>query len=107
MNITLDPKILWGFLSVLTLIAIKTLLTWIIAWKAGEFDIREAPRFLITNVLPYCAALAVLAIPSLWMPEISTYFLVIVGLVDAKYLTEIKDRISAFFEITAPEDIAS
>lgn len=107
MTLNLDPKILWGFVSVLTFIVVKTLLTWVIAWKAGEFDIREAPRFLVTNVLPYCAALAILAIPSVWMPELSNFFLGFVGLVDAKYIAEIIDRAKAFFEVEIPADIAS
>lgn len=107
MTINLDPKILWGFVSVLTLIVVKTLLTWVIAWKAGEFDIREAPRFLISNVLPYCAALAILAAPSIWMPELANFFLGFVALVDAKYVAEIIDRAKAFFEVEIPDQIAS
>lgn len=103
MAVDLDPKILWSLLGVFTLIFVKTLLAWILAFKEGKFDIREAPRFLVTNVLPYVAALAALALPSLWQPEVKAVFFSGAGLVALKYLAEIKDRFQALFEVKLPE----
>lgn len=107
MEFILDSEILYSLAGVLTLIIIKTVLTWIIAFKIDEFDIREAPRFLITNVLPYVAGLLVLAVPSIWLPEIKILYFSIVAVVSAKYLAEIKDRIIYLFEAEIPDNIAS
>jgi hypothetical protein len=107
MEFILDSEILYSLAGVLTLIIIKTVLTWIIAFKIDEFDIREAPRFLITNVLPYVAGLLVLAVPSIWLPEIKILYFSIVTVVSAKYLAEIKDRIIYLFEAEIPDNIAS
>lgn len=99
MVINLDPKILWTLLGVLTLIVVKTLLTWIIAWRDEKFDIREAPRFVVTQVLPYMAGLLVLALPSIWHPDLLAIYLAGAAVVALKYLAEIKDRFQALFDV--------
>lgn len=103
MTLNLDPKILWTFLGVLTLIVVKTLLTWIIAWRDGKFDIREAPRFIVTQVLPYMAGLLVLALPSLWHPDLAIAYFAGAGVVGLKYMAEVKDRFQALFDVKLPE----
>lgn len=103
MVINLDPRVLWTFLGIVTLIVVKTLLAWIIAWRDGAFDIREAPRFLVTNVLPYAAGILVLALPSIWHPELAAIYYVAAGLVSLKYLAEIKDKFMLLFEVTIPD----
>lgn len=103
MSVNLDPKILWTLLGVLTLIVVKTLLAWIIAWRDGEFDIREAPRFIVTNVLPYLAGLIVLALPSLWHEDLAAIYYAGASIVGLKYLAEIKDRFQVLFDIALPE----
>jgi hypothetical protein len=102
MSINLDPKILWVFLGLLTLIVVKTLLAWIVAWRDGKFDVREAPRFIVTQVLPYVAGLLVLALPSLWHEDLAAIYYVAAGLVAVKYIAEVKDRFMALFEVTIP-----
>lgn len=104
MSINLDPKILWTFLAVLTLIVVKTLLAWIIAWRDGKFDVREAPRFIVTQVLPYMAGLLVLAVPSIWQPDLAAVYYVGAAVVGAKYLAEIKDRFQILFDVKLPEN---
>lgn len=99
MVINLDPKILWTLLGVLTLIVVKTLLTWIIAWRDEKFDIREAPRFIMTQVMPYMAGLLALALPSIWHPDLLAIYLAGAAVVALKYLAEIKDRFQALFDV--------
>lgn len=103
MSINLDPKILWTFVGILTLIVVKTLLAWIVAWRDGKFDIREAPRFIVTNVLPYTAGLLVLALPSLWHPDLSLIYFAGAGVVGLKYLAEVKDRFQLLYDVKLPE----
>jgi len=103
MTLNLDPKILWTLLGVLTLILVKTLLAWIIAWRDGKFDIRESPRFIVTNVLPYIAGLLVLALPSLWHEDLAAIYYAGAGIVGLKYLAEIKDRFQALFDVELSE----
>ncbi len=100
MVINLDPTILWTLLGVLTLIVVKTFLTWIIAWRDEEFDIREAPRFVVTQVLPYMAGLLVLALPSIWHPDLLAIYLAGAAVVALKYLAEIKDRFQTLFGVS-------
>lgn len=103
MSINLDPRILWTLFGVLTLIVVKTLLAWIIAWRDGEFDVREAPRFIVTNVLPYLAGLTVLALPSLWHEDLAAIYFVGAAVVGLKYIAEVKDKFQALFGIELPE----
>ncbi len=104
MSINLDPRILWALLAIITLIAVKTLLAWIIAWRDGKFDIREAPRFIVSNVLPYAAGLLVLALPSLWHEDLAVIYFAGVGVVGLKYIAEVKDRFMCLFEVKLPEE---
>ncbi|HHW27110.1 MAG TPA: hypothetical protein GXX23_07190 [Firmicutes bacterium] len=103
MTLNLDPKILWTLLGVLTLILVKTLLAWIIAWRDGKFDVREAPRFLVTQVLPYMAGLLVLALPSVWHEDLAIIYFAGAGVVGLKYLAEVKDRFQVLFEVKLPD----
>jgi len=106
MTLNLDPKILWTLLAVLTLIVVKILLAWIIAWRDGEFDVREAPRFIVTNVLPYIAGLLVLALPSLWHEDLAAIYFAGVGIVSLKYIAEIKDKFQELFGVEIKENKA-
>jgi len=103
MTLNLDPNILNTLIGVLTLIMVKTLLAWIIAAKEGKFDVREAPRFIISNVLPYVAGLLVLAGPGIWNPDLLGIFYVGAGVVGVKYLAEIKDKFAELFGVQLPE----
>lgn len=106
MTLNLDPNILWVLLAVLTLIFVKTFLAWIIAWRDGKFDVREAPRFVITQVLPYVAGLLVLALPSLWHEDLAIIYFAGAGVVGLKYLAEVKDRFQALYDVKLPESPA-
>jgi hypothetical protein len=91
--------ILTGIQICLIAIIGDTLLGWLFAVIKGEFDIREAPRFLQTAILPYVGSLLIVAVlaylDSVYMPV----FVVITGIITAKFGVEaIKDKIIGYFK---------
>ena len=92
-------EILLGIKICLIAIVADTLLGWLFALVKGEFDIREAPRFLQTAILPYVGSLLIVAVlaylDSVYMPV----FVVITGIITAKFGMEaIKDKIIGYFK---------
>ncbi len=92
-------EILLGIKICLIAIIADTLLGWLFAFIKGEFDIREAPRFLQTAILPYVGSLLIVAVlaylDSVYMPV----FVVITGIITAKFGIEaIKDKIIGYFK---------
>jgi hypothetical protein len=92
-------EILLGIKICLIAIIADTLLGWLFAFIKGEFDIREAPRFLQTSILPYVGSLLIVAVlaylDSVYMPV----FVVITGIITAKFGVEaIKDKIIGYFK---------
>jgi hypothetical protein len=92
-------EILLGIKICLIAIIADTLLGWLFAFIRGEFDIRQAPRFLQTAVLPYVGSLLIVAVlaylDSVYMPV----FVVITGIITAKFGMEaIKDKIIGYFK---------
>ncbi len=92
-------EILLGIKICLIAIVGDTLLGWLFAFIKGEFDIRQAPRFLQTAVLPYVGSLLIVAVlaylDSVYMPV----FVVITGIITAKFGVEaIKDKIIGYFK---------
>jgi hypothetical protein len=92
-------EILLGIKICLIAIIADTLLGWLFAFIKGEFDIREAPRFLQTAILPYVGSLLIVAVlaylDSVYMPV----FVVITGIITAKFGMEaIKDKIIGYFK---------
>ena len=92
-------EILLGIKICLIAIVADTLLGWLFAFVRGEFDIREAPRFLQTAVLPYIGSLLIVAALA-WMDELyMPVFIFIVGIITAKFGVEaIKDKIIGYFK---------
>ena len=79
----------------LVAIAGDTLLGWILAFTRHEFDIREAPRFLQTAVLPYAGGVLIVAGLAYLDPAYYPVFLFTAGIVTAKFGVEaIKDKIA-------------
>ena len=70
--------ILTGIQICLIAILGDTLLGWLFAFIRGEFDIRQAPRFLQTAVLPYVGNLLIVAglayIEPGYMPGVYCYY---------------------------------
>lgn len=76
-----------------------TLLGWVFAFIKGEFDIREAPRFLQTAVLPYIGSLLIVAGLAYLDPVYKPVFVMITGIITAKFGVEaIKDKIINYFK---------
>ena len=92
-------EILLGIKICLIAIIADTLLGWLFAFIKGEFDIRQAPRFLQTAVLPYVGSLLIVAglayIDAQYMPV----FVIVTGIITAKFGVEaIKDKIIGYFK---------
>ncbi len=75
-----------------------TFLGWLIAFAKGDFDIRKAPQFLQTAILPYIGALLIVAGLAYMEPSYMPVFLVVTGLITAKFGVEaVKDKIIGYF----------
>lgn len=92
-------EILLGIKICLIAIVADTLLGWIFAFVKGEFDIREAPRFLQTAVLPYIGSLLIVAGLAYLEPSYMPIFAIVTGIITAKFGVEaIKDKIIGYFK---------
>lgn len=92
-------EILLGIKICLVAIVGDTLLGWLFALIKGEFDIREAPRFLQTAVLPYVGSLLIVAALAYLDPIYMPVFVVVTGIITAKFGVEaIKDKIIGYFK---------
>jgi len=102
----MEISILLGIKICLIAIIADTLLGWIFAIVQGKFDIREAPRFLQTAVLPYVGSLLILAALA-WLDEAYLpIFALITGIITAKFGTEaIKDKIIGYFTVKSEKQI--
>jgi len=91
--------ILTGIQICLIAILGDTLLGWLFAFIRGEFDIRQAPRFLQTAVLPYVGSLLIVAGLAYIDPGYMPVFIAITGIITAKFGVEaIKDKIIGYFK---------
>lgn len=87
-------EILLGLKICVIAILADTLLGWVFAFIRGEFDIREAPRFLQTAVLPYMGSLLIVAGLAYLDPQYMPVFILVTGIITAKFGVEaIKDKI--------------
>lgn len=94
----MELSILLGIKICLIAIVGDTLIGWLMAFIKGEFDIREAPRFLQTAVLPYFGSLLIVAALALLDEIYMPVFVVITGIITAKFGVEaIKDKIINYF----------
>ena len=84
--------ILRVLLATLAIICLDAILGVWLAWTKDELDISKLPQFLKTNVLPYVGALTLIALWSLWLPEIEALFYVFAAAANIKFLKEIKDK---------------
>jgi hypothetical protein len=62
--------------------------------KQGNFDVRKLPQFLTCGVLPYVGSLMMLALFVGNIPVIATIFYTSAATVVAKFMVEVKDKIS-------------
>lgn len=97
MIVALDMAVVWALVAVIILIALDTLLGWLIAFSRGEFDLRRAPQFLRTNILPYVGSLMLLAIASMTLAEIKAIFYPAAAAAAAAFMVDIKDKLTSIF----------
>jgi len=92
-------EILLGIKICLIAIIGDTLLGWVLAFVNGEFDIREAPRFLQTAILPYIGSLLIVAALAYLDPSYMPLFVIVTGIITAKFGVEaVKDKIIGYFK---------
>lgn len=92
-------EILLGIKICLIAIVGDTLIGWLMAFIKGEFDIREAPRFLQTAVLPYIGSLLIVAGLAYLEPSYMPIFVIVTGIIAAKFGVEaVKDKIIGYFK---------
>lgn len=95
----MELSILLGIKVCLIAIVADTLLGWLFAFIKGEFDIRQAPRFLQTAVLPYIGSLLIVAGLAYLEPSYMPIFAIVTGIITAKFGVEaIKDKIIGYFK---------
>jgi hypothetical protein len=94
------PTVLLGLKVTVLAIVADTLITWVLAFSKGEFDIRLAPQFLRTNIFPYMAVLLVTAFLTLWNPEVyKPVFFFFTVIIAGKFSVEaLKDKLIQFFK---------
>lgn len=91
--------------TVLGIIVLDTLLGIITSISQKQFDIRKLPQFLQTSILPYIGGLTILAVFS-YDVTVKPLFYTAATATTAKYIAEIKDKISKMFgtKVTASTD---
>jgi len=86
-------------------IILDTVFGVILALKEGEFQWQELPRFLGTNVLPYCLGLAVLGVVAQYIGEPFGYIYYPVAVaVFARYIAKIIEKIREIFGVDIKEE---
>lgn len=95
----LDPAVLIGLKAAALAIVGDTVIGCFLAITKGQFDIRQLPKFLQTNVFPYMSVLFVLAGMTVVSPDYKPVFFFICTVVTAKFGVEaIKDKLTQFFK---------
>jgi len=81
-------------------IVVDTVFGIIRAFRKGEFDFQELPRFLGTNVLPYGLGLLVLALVVEYQGEPFSYIFYPTALaVLIRYVAKVKEKIEDIFKV--------
>jgi len=95
----MDPGVLIGLKAAAVAIIGDTVVGWILAVTKGQFDIRQVPKFLQTNIFPYMSVLFVLAGMTTVSPDYKPVFYFICTVITAKFGVEaLKDKLSQFFK---------
>ena len=81
-------------------IVVDALFGILLAIKKHELDIREIPKFIATGILPYIGGAGILALAAYVAGSpFEELFFVAAAAITAKYLVEIKDKVSALFQV--------
>jgi hypothetical protein len=94
-----DPLVLVALKLAFFTIVGHAAITWVLAVTKGEFDIRLAPQFLITNILPYIGVLFITALLTLADDSFKPVFYFMTTIITAKFGVEaLKDKLTRFFK---------
>lgn len=94
-----DPLVLVALKLAFFTIVGHAAIAWVLAVTKGEFDIRLAPQFLITNILPYIGVLFITALLTLADESFKPIFYLMTTLITAKFGVEaLKDKLTQFFK---------
>lgn len=93
-NYLIDSKVLTTLGTALGLVLIDLLLGIFLSMKQGNFDVRKLPQFLTSGVLPYVGSLLMLALFVGSIPAIAAVFYSSAASVVAKFMVDIKDKLS-------------
>lgn len=93
-NLFIDPKVLTTLGTALGLVFLDLLLGILLSIKQGNFDVRKLPQFLMRNVFPYMGSLLMLVVFVESIPAIAAIFYTSAATVVAKFLVDIKDKLS-------------
>jgi len=97
MTFALDMAVVWTLVAVIVLIALDTSLGWLLSFSRGEFDLRKAPQFLRTNILPYVGSLVLLATGAMALDGIKAIFYPAAAAASGAFLVDIKDKLISIF----------
>lgn len=100
--LNLNPAILWTFLGITVLLALKQSFAVGAAVKDETFDWHQLPAVLQTNVLPYLVPLAAMAVASLVIPLAAIAYGVYATQYTAKLISDIQDNARRYFGINVP-----
>jgi len=96
---SINPSILLGIKICLIAICGDTAITWLLSFIKGEFNIRLAPKFVKSNVLPYIGGLLIVGILANIDSNYMPVFAIVTAGITAKFGVEvIKDKIIGFFK---------
>jgi len=93
----LPSAVVSTLLGAIAVIFADTFMGVCVSLKYGTFNIRELPKFLVNNVLPYIGGLIILALASTLSEELGALFYAADAAVMAKFMVEIKDKVAALF----------
>lgn len=94
-----DPLVLVALKLAFCAIVGHAAISWVLAVTKGEFDIRLAPQFLITNILPYIGVLFITALLTLADDSFKPVFYFMTTIITAKFGVEaLKDKLTQFFK---------
>jgi hypothetical protein len=105
MEFVLPERAIPALIAVIGVILLDTIFGILLAIRDGRFDFRKLPKFLITNVFPYCGGLAVLALMAEYLSVKFEWlysqwlFNALAAPVSLKFLIEAKDKIVKLFGV--------
>jgi len=106
-EIGFSPAMVKALVLVTVLIAVNLLLGIVVAIRERQFDWLVLPDFLRSAVIPVLGGLVVLAAGAVVVPEIEALYFAAAAAAAAKYLKDVKDKVTALFASVQIEGVGS